>query len=364
MNKRKKVYLEALRVIAACCVIYNHLPAINLYLDKTGFEQTFYMVITLLIKIAVPVFFMISGALLLNREEESYKDIFQKKFLRILLVIFIYELGLFLLTIYRSIRLGEELYDHPVRFFFQGMLEGSLPNTGVYWYLYLYLGYLLSLPFMQRISPKINKKDFVFLVVVHFIFFSFMPILNIWTVESGFGDFTFDGGFDIPFANKYIFFYPFIGYYIDQKMDMDKFNKKTVWSILGLGALVLFINCFCIYHEARVSGEFQITYTELFNYAYAIITFILIKYLFEKVLIDKPVYEKLAKFVCFVGPLTFGIYLLDPYMGLVLTGKYFNLVESLLGTFLTSVTWVVVSMAICSGITYVLKKMPVFRKIL
>lgn len=364
MNKKKKVYLDALRIIAAGCVIYNHLPAINLFTDTKGLEQCLYMIITLFIKIAVPIFFMISGALLLNRNEESYEKIIKTKFFRILLVIFIFELGLYILSIIREVMNGGSVYDHPVRYFIQGMLEGSLPYCGVYWYLYIYLGYLLSLPFMQRIAPLISKKDFIFILAVHFIFSSFMPIINIWTVEAGIGDFSFDAGFDVPFANKMIFFYPFMGYYIDQKMDMAKFNKKTIWSLLGLEALILFINCFCIYHEGMVSGEFQITYTEIFNYAYAIITFILIKYLYEKVLVDKPYYEKLSKFICFVGPLTFGIYLLDPYMGLVLTGKYFYIAEPVLGTFFTSVTWVVVSMTICSGITFVLKKLPVFKKIL
>ena len=228
MNKKKKVYLDALRIIAAGCVIYNHLPAINLFTDTKGLEQCLYMIITLFIKIAVPIFFMISGALLLNRNEESYEKIIKTKFFRILLVIFIFELGLYILSIIREVMNGGSVYDHPVRYFIQGMLEGSLPYCGVYWYLYIYLGYLLSLPFMQRIAPLISKKDFIFILAVHFIFSSFMPIINIWTVEAGIGDFSFDAGFDVPFANKMIFFYPFMGYYIDQKMDMAKFNKKTI----------------------------------------------------------------------------------------------------------------------------------------
>ena len=358
------MYLEALRIIAACCVIYNHLPAVSLFMETSGFEQAVYMIFTVFVKIAVPIFFMISGALLLGKEEEDYKTVMKKRFLRILAVLVIYDLGLYILSAVRDVVHNKSIASYTIWHFVQGVFECSIPYSSVYWYLYLYLGYLLSLPFMQRIAKKINKNDFIFMIVVHFIFYSFMSLINIPLVEAGVGDISFNIGFDAPFANKIIFFYPFMGYYIDQKMDMDKFNKKTIWSLLGLEALIIFINCLCMYHEGRVTGSFQITYTEIFNYAYAIITFILFKYLFEKVLVDKPYYEKLSKFVCFVGPLTFGIYLLDPYMGLVLTGKYFYFVEPVLGTFFTSVTWVVVSMIICSGITFVLKKLPIFKKIL
>ena len=53
MNKKKKVYLDALRIIAAGCVIYNHLPAINLFTDTKGLEQCLYMIITLFIILLV-----------------------------------------------------------------------------------------------------------------------------------------------------------------------------------------------------------------------------------------------------------------------------------------------------------------------
>ena len=89
MKKRDRVYIEALRILATGCVIFNHLPAIVLFTDAEGIVQTFYLAITILIKISVPVFFMISGALLLGRKEESYKDVFKKKFMRILITMII-----------------------------------------------------------------------------------------------------------------------------------------------------------------------------------------------------------------------------------------------------------------------------------
>lgn len=70
-NRRSKVYLEVMRIIAICLVVFCHMSA---YTD--GFVQTLespagwlHAFECLLARTAVPLFFMISGALLLGRRE-------------------------------------------------------------------------------------------------------------------------------------------------------------------------------------------------------------------------------------------------------------------------------------------------------
>ena len=84
-------HLDLLRLIARFLVVFNHTDGcIQLYdynegaLTAVSFLRLF---IAMIVKINVPVFYMITGSLLLNRDR-SYKDIFGRffKILAILLV--------------------------------------------------------------------------------------------------------------------------------------------------------------------------------------------------------------------------------------------------------------------------------------
>ena len=67
----KKVYYEWLRCIACFMVIFNHLKGYRLFMDASGIKQICYIILSVLTKINVPVFFMVSGALLLEKQEGS-----------------------------------------------------------------------------------------------------------------------------------------------------------------------------------------------------------------------------------------------------------------------------------------------------
>ena len=66
----KKIYFELMRVIAVGLVIFNHIDGYTLYQVSSGSAQWFYMFLTMITRINVPLFFMISGALLLRKQEE------------------------------------------------------------------------------------------------------------------------------------------------------------------------------------------------------------------------------------------------------------------------------------------------------
>ena len=66
----KKVYFELIRIIAIGLVLFNHLSGYTLYQISSGPKQWVYMFFTMVTRINVPLFLMISGALLLRKDEE------------------------------------------------------------------------------------------------------------------------------------------------------------------------------------------------------------------------------------------------------------------------------------------------------
>ena len=70
--KQRKLHYDILRIIASLCVIYNHTSERGYYLYAfpcSFILKDFYIAVAALIAVAVPIFFMISGALLLSKDE-------------------------------------------------------------------------------------------------------------------------------------------------------------------------------------------------------------------------------------------------------------------------------------------------------
>ncbi len=81
-NKNRKCYLQMMRIIACTLVIYNHTYSFYQFGLTTGVKQLFFMVLTMITRINVPLFMMISGALLLGKSED-WSRVFKKRFTRV-----------------------------------------------------------------------------------------------------------------------------------------------------------------------------------------------------------------------------------------------------------------------------------------
>lgn len=356
-RKTKKVYYEWIRLIACFFVIFNHLKGYVLFRNASGVKQAFYMVISVITKINVPLFFMVSGALLLERQEDIV-TVLKKRVSRICLVILFFELGIYTeCRLYALVR-GRD-YEFTAKRFLYGVFERSLDETGAYWYLYAYLGFLLLLPLMQKFAKQMSRSDFYTLFTLHFVLLSLLPVCDLLLRLAGNDGLSTAEEFSVSLATTSAFFYPLTGYYIDHKMDIRTVSKRTWAGLFAAAFAGIGISCFCIYANGAVGEE----YLTLFDYLLAAVVFLLIKYV---VTVRFPALSsgKIAETVSFMGSLTFGIYLLDHYFKLVLYSGYETFAESFLPSLFASFGWCAVSMFLGGNVTWILKKLPLFRKIL
>ena len=56
-KKQKKIYFEWMRILACGLVIFNHLEGYTLYKSSIGIKQGLYMLLTMITRINVPLFF-------------------------------------------------------------------------------------------------------------------------------------------------------------------------------------------------------------------------------------------------------------------------------------------------------------------
>lgn len=146
----RKTYLDAIRILACIGVIYNHVigPGVIGSAAQPSYLALFSYS---LCKTAVPLFFMVTGTLLLARVDTYKKTLYRCLRIVIVLALFIglnyavhclktgerFDIGTFVLSVYRD-RLG---------------------ITYSYWYLYRYLSLLVMMPLLQRLAPRMTVRD-------------------------------------------------------------------------------------------------------------------------------------------------------------------------------------------------------------
>lgn len=359
MMNNKKVYFEMMRIIACELVIFNHLPGFMLYSVSGGGKQFLYMCLAMITRISVPLFFMVSGALLFTKTE-TWSHVFKKRFMRIVFLLLIVNFILMSLGKVDSIIDGTE-YEFTLLKYWYVFSQNQLEFA--YWYLYSYLGMLFVLPLLQRMAKEVTKMEIFALLGLHFITSSLFPIINIFLIQKQIPVFSFFGYFDVPFAFNKAFFYTIIGYCLEHRIDIRNVKKKHLCGLVAGSLVGILLSNWCTYQEAALNGTYSQGYVQLFDYVIAIAAFILIKYMFV-VAFPKLNEGKAGSIICFVGSLTLGIYLLDPCLKYVLYRRYEGFAEPLFPTLIVSVGWVMVSMILGGIITCILKRTPIIKRII
>ena len=86
--QRDKIYLDILRIIAIFFVVFNHTPGFYFMPSSQAGEVEYWWLLlqNQVVKMAVPMFLMVTGALLLPKEETIY-EVLRKRVFRFLVVL-------------------------------------------------------------------------------------------------------------------------------------------------------------------------------------------------------------------------------------------------------------------------------------
>lgn len=148
----KKEHIELLRLFAMFFVIFNHTEAFSAFTAYDIKSKHYWLALGLSIfcKMAVPVFFMISGALLLGRDE-NLTTLFKKRIAKFTIITVLTTVAY---VFYKFVRYGEV---HSIRDFLVYLYTGKDLSAHL-WFLYAYIAFLLSLPILRAVVKGIGKK--------------------------------------------------------------------------------------------------------------------------------------------------------------------------------------------------------------
>ncbi len=290
----RKTDLDAIRIIASFGVVYSHVFGYRFF-DAPGPGGLAAQFAFFLSKMAAPLFFMISGALLLPRE-----DSWRKTFSRILRMAIVLTVMCLFYNLVDWRRTGGA-FDW--RALARSIYRDEPANTDGFWFLYRYLSVLVMLPILQRLVAGLEKKDFGYYLSIAAVAGGIAPMVrHLWPGLPG------NAHLDLTVFSSYIGMM-LLGLYIERHTGP---NRRGAW--MAVGGIVLFTAISVLL--TRLDGNACI-YGKLFydNCAWLPIPaaagcgFYLCKYLGAAVTLP----ERARKRIAALGRLTFCTYLFGDF---------------------------------------------------
>ena len=336
-NTKRIAYIDFLRIIACFLVIVNHTNSV-IFLNSTPSSCLWWLSLSAFFvsRIAVPIFIMITGATLLNAND-NYRTTFKRIF-RMIAVLLIFS---FLYYSRKAIR-G---HNFSLKTFFIDIY--NKPITNAYWYLYLYIGILLMIPFLQKFVKNLKKNDFLIFFTISFLVYSIWPV-----IVHFYPGLAFNKNFQLPLFGIYIC-YLLLGYYIS---NYDPKYKTGFFISIIIFNVSLFINVIMKYFEYLRNQE---SYTFFSNREFFLIAVPSVCMFYLCRITDWGG----VQFINAIGKCTFGIYLLSDYFIGVFHPTYQMMNEKM-------PVWLAMffyqCMIFCTGliITWLLKHIPVIKKLI
>lgn len=296
VKPQREYYYDILRIIACFLVIINHSETkvfTDVGISVTWFVSAFKF---LLSKIAVPIFFMISGALLLKKDD-SYKKILLR-IIRMIVVLLIFSVVI-------PIILSRNIPS------LKGILSSILviikrPYFTAYWYLYALIGLYIMTPIIRKMIKSMERKDVIYYFVIWALYTGLLPFIKMYTgVEI-------TSYFNIAIFNVYIGYY-MLGYYLIN-INLEKIKSIKIWQYILLILIPIAINLVLCYIGDSENG------TAVLNLdGYQFITVMLSSaslFLFTRRVCEKVIIKNniLDKCITEIGKSTFGIYLIHVFL--------------------------------------------------
>lgn len=359
--KKKRLDFELMRILAIFLVVFNHTDTRGFFLYQmpggSGVNCAVSLLLAVICKAAVPLFFMISGGLLLGREE-SLRTLLQKRILRMAAVLVLFSGILYLFWIHWGFVPHPGVKDFIKRLWGEGI---SIP----YWYLYAYLGVLFLLPLLSPAAKAIPDWGYLWLFGIQLFLNGAVSILSGFT-GLGILNQYFVTGLTMGAASQgthymagQAVFYMLMGYYFVHRFHWEKLTGRRLFGmgILAAASVLLMAGlCWC---DFRYHGNASGGYMGSFLSIVVFFLYIALHRIGEKI----PAEGNLAKVIETLGGLVFGTYLLEGIYRRQLDGVYLAL-EPKIHVLPACLIWVAAVVVCGMATTWVLKKLPVLRKLL
>jgi surface polysaccharide O-acyltransferase-like enzyme len=308
------------------------------------------------VKTAVPIFFMISGALLLGKEE-PISTIWKKRIWRFLQVIFVFSLINYV-WFYHNLPLS--IPGHIAKFF---TLLYTSDLATAYYFLYIYISFLLMLPIWRKLVKVLDEKLYLYLIGLNLFFVGVMPMVS-FLIFKGSAEMNY-------FLNPLLAvseptFYFLMGYWIENVLPQSWLTKRNLVK-LGIAALLgtAAAGAMTWYHGIAAGGMTEAIserFYDSFLFLNTAFVFCTCRWWFS----THHVSEKTGKALVFFGSMSFGVMLFEEITRNLTHVIYTHILLKYMYRipFIDAVIWISMAYALGVVITWGLKKIPYFARLI
>ncbi len=276
--KKREYSFDILRVIAMIMVIAIHVS--NVYSRSFGIISNGSFLVSLIFntvsRISVPIFLMISGALLLDRKFDKKKYIQRIK--KFVIIIIVWDV---IYLVWEYLYLGVT-YDKLYKLLYE-------PYRAHLWFLYTILLLYILQPLLRKILNKSNKTVKIILLVL-WLTFSTLSLVNVF-IANTFTVFSYIGFFVL---GKYL--YDFI-----KSHDLRKYN-----------VLLILVIIICNIASIALNYTYSLKYHMFYNFffAYRVPFIMLSAFAFYILIISNYKKDSISKTISTLSDLSLGVYLI------------------------------------------------------
>ena len=348
--KKKKLYLEMMRILCILTVLFCHRPAYHstdVYQAVT-LSYAVKALISIVFRCCIPIFFMISGILLLGREE-SIKKIYTHRVPRMI----------------AAMVLAFLMYT----FCFPGRPDLQAMIRPVNWFFYAYLGFLMLLPVYRSVAIYSKKDTVVYLLCLMFIAYTGYGVMMTAGLENETVTNVFHYLNTDHWPNElWALMFPLTGFFLVHLSDKG-FSEKEIrifWTVTAVLAALSVIAAFLFYLQAvRTENTLMRDGAQqYFLFAPSCLLFGAERALFTKA--EEKLNGRGEKLLTCLGASVFGIFMIEvqtPYSWL-LYEKIEPLTMPLIGPYLPSAVSAVAEFVIYAAVISLLRLIPPVRKVL
>ncbi len=344
MNRNRIEYISLASVVSAIAVVFLHtngcffaFSTARYWFTANIMESVFYF--------AVPIFFMISGAMLIDYDERyDTKTFFLKRINKTVIPFIIWSLVGLVFQVYylHSVNIS----DVNLTYIVNGLSTGHL--TRVFWFFIpLFCNYLV-IPLFSAVPKDKNMKLFTYLVGVGFVLNILVPF-----IISVFGlgiDWRLTLGVSAGFL-----FYTLTGYLL-HKYELDRKFQLLIYLFAVIGLVIRIVGTYTLSMDAGTLVTTYNGYTDLPCVLYSFGVFVFIKYDLVKIM----KFAGVSKLVNFLNPYTFGIYLLHYFIMEIIVKVFSINTTSIAYRLLTP--FVIIAIAVC--VIWIVQKIPGGKRVI
>lgn len=328
-------WVDFMRFAGALLVVLAHVDAWG---GGPAWADQFYYTLS---RNGVPLFFMMSGYLLLSKEEDL-GTFFKKRAVKILIPFLVWSI---LYDLYATHLFAETGFTlEAVSKMFMRILRG--PRAAHLWFFYSLIGLYFFTPILRLFVSKARNSDILYYIALWFVITPIMFILQEFT--------SLQSGFELYYAAGYVGYF-LLGLYLGRQ----ETTPRLLWAAVGMFA-VGFVSTFAVFYLnlPPQDNEFVFrSYPSLNIVLMAMGAFILVKAAGERI---SP---RVAVLSSWVSQSSFGIYLIHSILLMWMAMGWESLGhETASGPSVLIIPLVaLINFLLSWGATFVIRKIPLLR---